>query len=40
LNWDDTDDSPEQIKEVYFNFFKTRRDHSVNFINEAKNARK
>ncbi len=40
LDWKDTDDSPGQIKEVYFNFLKTRRDHSVNFVNEAKNARK
>ena len=39
LNWNDTDDSPEQIKEVYFNFLKTRRDHSVNFVKEAENAR-
>lgn len=39
LNWNDTDDSPEQIKEVYFNFLKTRRDHSVNFVKEAQNAR-
>ena len=39
LQWNDTDDSPEQIKEVYFNFLKTRRDHSVNFVKEAQNAR-
>ena len=39
LHWNDTDDSPEQIKEVYFNFLKTRRDHSVNFVKEAENAR-
>lgn len=39
LDWKDTDDSPDQIKEVYLNFLKTRRDHSANFLNEAKNAR-
>jgi len=39
LDWNDTDDSPAQIKEIYFQFLKTRRDHSVNFLNEASNAR-
>lgn len=39
LDWNDTDDSPEQIKEVYFNFLKTRRNHSANFVNEAEHAR-
>lgn len=39
LDWNDTDDSPAQIKEIYFQFLKTRRDHSVNFLNEATNAR-
>ena len=39
LQWQDTDDSPEQIKEIYFNFLKTRLENSHNFVNEAKNAR-
>lgn len=39
LQWDDTEDSPQEIKEIYFNFLTMRRDHSENFIKEAKNAR-
>lgn len=39
LDWEDTDDSPEQIREVYFKFLKTRLDHSEIFIKEAQNAR-
>lgn len=39
LHWNDTDDTPEQIKKVYFNFLKTRLENSHNFVNEAKNAR-
>ena len=30
---------PTEIKEVYFQFLTLRRDHSDNFLNEAKNAR-
>ncbi|AYO57466.1 aminotransferase class I and II [Chryseobacterium sp. 6424] len=39
LEWDDTEDSPEEIKDIYFNFLMTRLANSSNFVNEAKNAR-
>ena len=39
LDWKDTEMSPEEIKEVYFNFMKSRLENSANFVNEAKNAR-
>ena len=39
LQWKDTDETPEEIREVYFNFLKTRLAHSEIFLNEAKNAR-
>ena len=39
LDWRDTDDSPEEIKDIYYNFLKTRLENSSNFVNEAKNAR-
>lgn len=39
LEWRDTDDSPEEIKDIYYNFLKTRLENSSNFVNEAKNAR-
>lgn len=39
LQWDDADETPEEIREVYFNFLKTRLEHSEIFLNEAKNAR-
>jgi hypothetical protein len=38
LQWNDTDLTPSEIKEVYFQFLTLRRDHSDNFLNEAKNA--
>ncbi len=40
LQWAYTDDSPEKIKEIYFTFLKTRRDHSANFLNAAKDAQR
>jgi hypothetical protein len=40
LKWDGTNESPEQIKETYFNFLNTRLQHSSIFITEALNARK
>lgn len=40
LQWQDTDMSPEEIKEVYFNFMKTRLKNSEIFVNEAINARR
>ena len=39
LQWDDTELSPEEIKEVYFQFLTIRLANSDNFLNEAKNAR-
>jgi hypothetical protein len=39
LHWNDTDESPEEIRTVYFNFLWTRLNHSQIFINEAQNAR-
>jgi hypothetical protein len=40
LHWEDTDETPEAIREVYFQFLRTRLNHSEIFINEAQNARK
>jgi hypothetical protein len=40
LNWDGTNESPEQIKETYFKFLKTRLQYSTVFITEALNVRK
>lgn len=40
LNWDGTTESPEQIRQTYFNFLNTRLQHSSIFINEAIHARK
>ncbi|KQR92627.1 aminotransferase class I and II [Chryseobacterium sp. Leaf180] len=39
LHWDDAEENPEEIREIYFNFLKTRLAHSQIFLNEAKNAR-
>lgn len=39
LQWNDTEETPDEIREVYFNFLKTRLEHSEIFLNEAKNAR-
>lgn len=39
LHWNDTELSPEEIKEVYYRFLMIRLEHSDNFLNEAKNAR-
>lgn len=40
LHWDDSELSPEEIKEVYFEFLKRRKEHSQTFIKEAEDARK
>lgn len=40
LLWEETKDSPEEIKEKYFQFLWTRIANSANFIKEAQNARK
>lgn len=39
LDWQDTDESPEAIREVYFQFLSIRLNHSQIFIKEAQNAR-
>lgn len=39
LEWQDTDESPEAIREVYYQFLLTRLNHSEIFTNEAQNAR-
>lgn len=40
LDWEDTDETPEQIREVYSQFLKIRLANSEIFIKEAQNARK
>jgi hypothetical protein len=40
LVWEDTDETPGAIRDVYFQFLITRLNHSQIFINEAQNARK
>lgn len=39
LQWNDTDETPEEIREVYFQFLKTRLANSEIFLKEAQNAR-
>ena len=39
LQWQETDETPEEIRAAYLKFLKTRLGHSQNFIKEAKNAR-
>lgn len=39
LHWNDAEESPDEIREIYFNFLKIRLENSQIFINEAKNAR-
>lgn len=40
LRWDDTEDTPAQLRNVYAQFLLIRLQHSMNFINEAQHARK
>lgn len=40
LLWEDLDLKPEEIRNVYFQFLTQRLEHSENFVNEAKNARR
>lgn len=40
LDWEDADETPEQIREIYFQFLSTRLANSEIFIKEAQNARK
>ncbi|WP_432223053.1 HipA family kinase [Flavobacterium sp. TMP13] len=39
LQWEDTDETPEMLRNVYLKFLTTRLNHSEIFVNEAKNAR-
>jgi len=39
LNWEGSDESPEEIREAYLQFLLLRLEHSEIFINEAHNAR-
>ena len=39
LKWEGADESPEQIRDVYFKFLKTRRDQSAFFLKQANDAR-
>nr|WP_315197090.1 HipA family kinase [uncultured Flavobacterium sp.] len=39
LHWEDNEQTPEEIRDVYFQFLWTRLNHSEIFINEAQNAR-
>jgi hypothetical protein len=40
LQWNDVELSPDDIRDIYFNFLNTRLQHSENFLNTATNARK
>ena len=39
-NWTEDGDTPDLIREVYYQFLSERLKHSENFLNEALNARK
>lgn len=39
LQWEDSDHSSDEIREIYFKFLSTRLSNSEIFLNEAKNAR-
>ncbi|PJJ08475.1 hypothetical protein CLU83_1749 [Flavobacterium sp. 1] len=39
LHWEDSELTPDEIRDVYFQFLWTRLNHSEIFINEAQNAR-
>ncbi|MDR2915169.1 MAG: aminotransferase class I and II [Tannerella sp.] len=39
LHWDGTDETPEEIRDVYFKFLSERAAHSEIFVNEARHAR-
>ncbi len=39
LQWEGTEMSPEEIREVYFNFLILRRDNSNNFVKQIQDAR-
>lgn len=39
LQWEDADETPENLRNVYLQFLKTRLDNSEIFVNQAQNAR-
>ncbi|CAA7197077.1 HipA family kinase [Chryseobacterium potabilaquae] len=39
LHWNDAEENPNEIREIYFQFLKNRLENSQIFVNEAKNAR-
>ena len=39
LQWEDTDETPEALRNVYLQFLQTRLNHSEIFVNQAQNAR-
>jgi hypothetical protein len=39
LHWEESEQTPDEIRNIYFQFLWTRLNHSEIFINEAKNAR-
>ncbi|PBJ07272.1 hypothetical protein BSF42_38120 [Flavobacterium sp. ACN6] len=39
LEWEDTDETPEGLRNVYLQFLKTRLENSEIFVNQAQNAR-
>ncbi len=40
LHWNDTHETPEEIRDIYLRFLTERRAHSEIFVKEAQNARK
>ncbi len=40
LKWESTDQTPDQLRNIYFSFLKLRLNHSNQFISEAKDAAK
>jgi hypothetical protein len=40
LTWQGASESPEDIRTIYLDFLKTRRDNSDNFVTQAQDARK
>ncbi|MET0943768.1 MAG: HipA family kinase [Flavobacterium sp.] len=39
LDWEDTDETPEALRNVYLQFLQTRLNNSEIFVNQAQNAR-
>jgi len=39
LNWEGSEQTPEQIRTIYYNFLMMRLANAENFLNQAKNAR-